>query len=194
MSALRVVTFAEATVPTDLRMQMMRLQDQAWPTDEPSDAGPWHDPALAPLSMLLVRDGDTVVAALDVLSKELEHAGERWSASGLAAVVTDEAERGRGHGHRLVQDARRHIETSGVDIGLFTCDAPLRAFYERAGWHHLPDTVLIGGTVDDPFASDQDGFDKVTLGGFFSERARSRREAFIGARIELYPGPIDRLW
>lgn len=194
MSTLRVTTFKEADVPGVLRVQMVRLQDRVWPGDEPSDGRPWHDPALAPLSMLLVRDDNTVLAALDILSKELEHAGERWSASGLAAVVTDEAERGRGHGSQLVGEAYKRIESSGVDIGLFTCDAPLQAFYERAGWEHLPNTVLIGGTPDDPFPSDQDGFDKVTLGSFFSERAQARRDAFVGARIELYPGPIDRLW
>jgi len=194
MRTLRVVTYREAGVPADLRAQMVALQDQAWPADEPSDGAPWHDPALAPLSMLLVRDDDTVLAALDILSKELVHAGERWATSGLAAVVTDEAEPGRGHGQRLVEEARRHIQASAVDVGLFTCDAPLKAFYERAGWECLPDTVLIGGTPEDPFPSDQDGFDKLTLGGFFSEHARARREAFLGARIKLYPGPIDRLW
>jgi hypothetical protein len=52
--------------------------------------------------------------------------------------------------------------------------------------------VVVGGTPEDPFPSD--AFDKVTLGGFFTERARARRDAFVGARIELYPGAIDRLW
>ena len=194
MSALRVVSFPEADVPPELRRQIVALQDQTWPPDEPGGDGPWHDPALAPLSMLLVDDDGRVLAGLDVLSKHLEHAGEGWSASGLSAVVTDPAERGHGHGSRLVREARRHIERSGVDIGLFTCDAPLVAFYERAGWEHLPGTVIIGGTPEAPFPSDGDGLDKVTVGGSFSERARARRSAFVGARIHLYPGDIDRLW
>ncbi len=193
MSELRILTFPEAEVRIELRAQMLALQDQAWPADGTSD-GPWHDPALAPVSILLVRNDEKVLAALDVLSKEIEHAGEQWSASGLAAVVTDQEERGHGYGGRLVSEARRSIEASGVDIGLFTCDVPLRGFYERAGWEFLPGTVLIGGTPDDPLPSDSDGFDKVALGGFFSERARARRRAFLEARIELYPGNIDRLW
>ena len=41
---------------------------------------------------------------------------------------------------------------------------------------------------------DGDGFDKVPLGAFLSERAQTQREAFVGARIGLYPGNIDRLW
>jgi GNAT superfamily N-acetyltransferase len=193
VSELRMMTFPEAEVPVELRGQMLALQDQAWPAVE-TIGGPWHDPALAPVSALLVRDDGKVLAALDVLSKEVEHAGDRWSASGLAAVVTDEAERGHGYGGRLVAEARRSIAASCVDIGLFTCDAPLLGFYERAGWEHLPGTVLIGGTPDDPFPSDGDGFDKATLGGFFSGRAQAQREAFFGVRIELYPGSIDRLW
>ena len=96
-----MMTFPEAEVPVELRGQMLALQDQAWPAVE-TTGGPWHDPALAPVSTLLVRDDGKVLAALDVLSKEVEHAGEWWSASGLAAVVTDEAERGRGYGGRLV--------------------------------------------------------------------------------------------
>jgi GNAT superfamily N-acetyltransferase len=144
--------------------------------------------------MLLVGADGRVLAALDILSKELEHAGERWSASGLAAVVTDPAERGRGFGRTLVAAARELVASSGVDLGLFTCDRDLRLFYERAGWEVLPGTVLVGGTEDAPFPSDDPGFDKVTVGGFFSARARAGREAFLGARIHLFPGTIDRLW
>jgi hypothetical protein len=31
-------------------------------------------------------------------------------------------------------------------------------------------------------------------GGFFTERARSNRADFIGARIEIYSGALDKLW
>lgn len=43
-----------------------------------------------------------------------------------------------------------------------------------------------------PFPSDQPGFDKVTLAAFFDPRVR--RSDFGHARIELYPGEIDKLW
>jgi aminoglycoside 2'-N-acetyltransferase I len=191
MTDLRVEVFPEAAVPRPLRLQMVALQDEAWPPERPSAPPPWHDPALNPMSMLLVR-GDRVLAALDILSKELAHAGERWAASGLSAVVTSGAERGLGHGTRLVAAARTQISANRVDVGLFTCDRRLLHFYERAGWEHLAGTALIGGTPDDPLPSDDLG--KVTMGAFVSERAQVRRDAFIGARIELYPGVIDRLW
>jgi aminoglycoside 2'-N-acetyltransferase I len=188
---MRIVSSPEAELPAKLRAQVLNLHHQAWPTDKPLELGPTHDPALQPVSMLLIDDG-RVVAALDILSKEITHRGQRFAASGLSTVVTDEALRGRGYGSQLVEAAYRVIETSGVDLGIFTCDAPLQAFYERAGWRVLPGTVLIGGTTDAPFPSDQ--FDKVTMGDFFSVRAQRAQDTFVGSRIALYPGEIDKLW
>jgi len=189
-----ILSWPEADVPADLRTQARALHDQAWP---PDPAGPerrsaaGHDPALRPLSLLLVAGG-RVLAALDILSKELEHAGERYAASGLSTVVTDESLRRRGYGRQLVRAGYETIAASGADLGIFTCNRPLAPFYEAAGWEILPGSVLVGGTPDEPFASDQ--WDSVTLAAFFSERARRRAGDFSGARIGLYPGTIDRLW
>jgi GNAT superfamily N-acetyltransferase len=188
---VQIVCVAERKVPRELRVEVLRLQRQAWPSDEPVEVGPVHDPLLKPLSMLLL-DGRRVCAALDILSKEIVVAGREWAASGLSTVVTDLELRGRGYGRRLVGAAREQIAGSGADVGLFTCDTPLRRFYERAGWELLPATVLVGGTESAPFPSDQ--FDKVTFGGFFTAAAAQARSAFIGSRIPLYPGLIDKLW
>jgi GNAT superfamily N-acetyltransferase len=189
--SMRIVAYPEAGVPLELRLQVVALQDEAWPGTAPSGPEPWHDPALSPLSMLLVRDR-VVLSALDILSKELEHAGHRFAASGLSAVVTGRANQGRGYGSRLVAAAREQIERSGSDLGIFTCDRHLQAFYERAGWEVLPGTVLVGGTREAPFPSDQ--FDKVTMARFFTPRASTLAGTFVGSRIPLYPGDIDKLW
>jgi aminoglycoside 2'-N-acetyltransferase I len=143
--------------------------------------------------MLLIED-DTVLASLDILFKEIAHAGRRYSACGLCTVVTRQELRGRGHGRRLVVAAREAIPALGVDLALFTCDRALQRFYECAGFELLAGAVLIGGTADEPFPSDQPGFDKVTLGAFLSPAARAGRASFEHARIELYPGEIDKLW
>jgi GNAT superfamily N-acetyltransferase len=188
---MRIVSFPAADVPRELRAQVHALQREAWPDYEPERDGPVHDPALRPLSMLLV-DGERVLSALDILSKPISHRGNGFDASGLSTVVTGKAHRGKGHGRRLVQAACGTIEASGADLGIFTCDSPLRAFYERAGWQVLPGTVLVGGTPEAPFPSDQ--FDKVTMARFFSPQARTLADTFVGCRIELYPGEIDKLW
>ncbi len=193
---MRVVSYPEAATPPELRVQVLALQHEAWPPEDSaavSETALTHDPSLDPLSMLLM-DNEIVVAALDVLTKELVHAGRRYRAGGLSTVVTRRGARGQGHGHRLVTAAREAMAASGLDLGLFTCDRPLQAFYERAGWLLLPGTVIIGGTRRSPFRSDQPGFDKVTLGAFFSARARTHRRDFHDSRIELYPGEIDKLW
>ena len=172
--------------------QIRALDEQAWPGfRETTDPAPRHDPELRPVSMALVAAG-RVLAALDILSKEIEHAGERYAASGLSTVVTDEAVRGRGHGRRLVSAAREAIEASGADLGIFTCDRPLGPFYESAGWTIVPGAVLVGGTPEAPFPSDQ--WDKVTLAAFFSAKARRGAPSFANSRIGLYPGAIDKLW
>jgi GNAT superfamily N-acetyltransferase len=190
---MHIVSFPEAEVPTDLRVQVLALHAQAWPdpgdgSDEPRVG---HDPALRPVSMLMVDDG-RVLAALDILSKDITHRGEGYAASGLSTVVTDHAHRRKGYGRHLVLAARDAIRDSGADLGLFTCDRPLQAFYESAGWRVLPGAVLVGGTPDAPFPSDQ--FDKVTLASFFSRKAQEHEEDFHQSRIELYPGNRDKLW
>ena len=129
---------------------------------------------------------------LDLLSKGIVHRGEVYTAGGLSAVVTDPAHRGCGFGRHLVKVAREEIGRRGADIGMFTCDPSLRRFYEKAGWRLLTGTVLIGGTPDNPLPSDREH--KITMGHFYSRRARNNAQAFIGARIALYPGEIDKLW
>lgn len=192
---VNIVVFREQDTPAELRAQVIAMQEAAWPTERQAGiaAGPTHDPALRPLSMLLV-EADEVLAALDILRKDLEHAGRRFTAGGLSTVVTRADARGRGHGGRLVAAAREVMAEDRLDLGLFTCDRPLRGFYERAGWRLLPGAVLIGGTPADPLPSDHPGFDKVVMADFFSAAAKAARESFNDCRIELYPGAIDRLW
>ena len=186
-----ILTFAQDELPAPLRAEVLALHEQAWPSLGQRPPGPLHDPRLDPVAMLLRADGH-VLAALHILSKDVEHGGERFAASGLSTVVTEEAQRGRGYGRRLVGAAREVIAASGADLGIFTCDRPLGPFYASAGWSILPGAVLVGGTPEEPFPSDQ--WDKVTLARFFSARARAAASQFAGARIGLYPGSIDKLW
>jgi aminoglycoside 2'-N-acetyltransferase I len=184
---VQLLCYPEPEVPEPLRQQVLLLRAQAWPPDGED----FHDPALQPLSMLLVEDGE-LRSALDVLSTNIVHRGSSYEVSGLATVVTDQAHRGAGYGRRLVAAAKALIAGSGADLGLFTCDRPLQPFYESAGWTALTDAVLVGGTREHPFPSDQ--FDKVTMAAFFSEPAMANAGQFEHCRIELYPGDIDKLW
>jgi aminoglycoside 2'-N-acetyltransferase I len=55
--------------------------------------------------MLLVDDG-LVLAAPDILFKEIVHSGRRWGAAELSTVVTGREIRGHGYGTGLVTAAR----------------------------------------------------------------------------------------
>lgn len=186
---MSIETFAEAELPEPLQYQLQALVQQSWPSAESGFAT--HDPALQPMTMLLIEEG-IVLSALTILSKDIEHLGNSYKASGLSTVVTAKTQRKQGHGHILVSAALAALAASDRDLAIFTCDRPLGAFYQRAGWSLLKDTVLIGGTPQEPLPSDQ--FDKVTLGSFFSAKAIAAATTFIGRRIELYPGLRDRLW
>ncbi|MGW2252123.1 GNAT family N-acetyltransferase [Kitasatospora sp. NPDC001660] len=190
---LRILTLPEGEVPAELKLRVAELQDLAWPGPPGPSTDPVHDPALRPLSVLML-DGSRVVAALDVLSKELVHAGRTYAASGLSTVVTDPACRGLGYGRRLVTAARATARERGADLGLFTCDRGLQGFYEGAGWEPLPGAVLVGGTAEEPFPSDREGFDKVTMAAFFTAHAVRHRADFPHSRVALHPGTIDKLW
>jgi len=54
---MRVVSYPEADLPEALRLQQAALQDQAWPSGPTTPPGLRHDPALHPVSLLLVDDG-----------------------------------------------------------------------------------------------------------------------------------------
>ena len=190
VSEALIASYEDAALPLDVRRQVDALEAQAWP-QSPAVPPHSHDPLLKPVAMVMLVDG-RVVSSLAILSKDIVHQGIRFAASGLSAVVTDQAVRKRGYGHSLVTAGKQAIRASGADLGIFTCDEPLLGFYESAGWELLPGTSLIGGTQQVPLPSDL--FGKVTVALFFTEHAQRHAASFVGARVELYPGEIDRLW
>ena len=191
---MQILSYPEKFTAPELLSQIQGMEQQAWPNQvDGCPAVPVHDPQLRPVLVMLVDDG-TVLASLAILSKEIVHAGQEYIVGGLRSVVTRAEMRGKGYGRRLVATARMMMIDRNFDIGLFTCDVPLQKFYESAGWTTLPGTVLIGGVLDDPFPSDQPGFEKVTMADFFSTAGQLGRASFYNARIGLYPGQIDKLW
>lgn len=188
---MEILIFPEAEVPAELRRQVLALQQLAWPGEEPTGLHAIHDPALAPLSLLLVENG-RVLSALDILSKPLSHSGATLQASGISCMVTQPEDRSRGLGRLLAASARETMQANGADLGIFTCDRPLRRFYQACGWNELPGAVLIGGTPAAPFPSSQ--FDKATMACFFSAEAKRLAASFEHCEIALYPGAIDKLW
>jgi GNAT superfamily N-acetyltransferase len=180
-----ILTFEQDAVPRALKAQVLAILEVAWPSgrgiEERLDR-PLHDPRSAPVCMLLV-DGDTVLAYLAIPSKVIQHADVTYRVAGLSSVATHPDHLRRGHGARLVVAARERIAASDADLGIFTCDAPLVAFYEACGWAHMPTTVVVGGTRAQPLRADELG--KQTLMGFFSDPADAHRADFADADVYL---------
>ncbi|MFD9457865.1 GNAT family N-acetyltransferase [Streptomyces sp. NPDC059985] len=187
---MRLLSYAEADLPEELARRIAALEATAWP-----GAAPGHDPALTPRALLLVGADGTVGASLALLYKEVPLAGRTCRAAGLSSVVTRPELRGRGLGGRLVVAARTALAADpAVDLALFSCDRSLVPFYGAAGFDALPGTVLVGGTPEDPLATDAPGFDKAVLAAFFTPDPDADRAALTGTRVPLHPGNTDRLW
>ena len=189
---MRIVSFPEADVPRELRVQVRALHDEAWPDYKAERDGPVHDPALRPLSMLLL-DGDRVLSALDILSKQIHHRGQRlrrqraehgrdrqgqprqgpWSPARAGCPRRDRGERRR----------PRHLHLRQPTAGV------LRARRLAAPPRHGARRRDTGGAVSQrPVRQGHHG------ALLLAARAQALADTFVGCRIELYPGEIDKLW
>ena len=187
-----IIACPEAELSDDLLRQTLDALRAEWPgafTVASAEQVELNDPALHAMIFSLLLDGK-LAGHVSVPRKTIEHRGEPYKAYALSGVLTVPAFRGKGYGEQVVRAATAFMEEDGADIGLFTCDPPLRAFYERSGWTLLEGASLVGGPRAKPFPSDTLG--KITFARFFSARAQARRNAFVGAaiRLELREGDL----
>lgn len=189
---IEVIVCLEEELPDDLRRQTVEALCEEWPgafSGGKADRTQLNDPALHAMIFSLVVDGQ-LASHLSVQRKTIEHRGESYKAHGLSGVLTVPAFRGKGYGEQIVRAATAFMKQDGADIGLFTCDPPLRTFYERCGWTLLEGASLVGGTRTKPFPSDTLG--KITFARFFSARVQAHRNDFVGAALwlELHEGDL----
>jgi len=190
---IEIIVCPEEELPGDLKRQILEALRAEWPrafSGAKAGREELNDPALHPAICALVVDGQ-LASHLSVPQKVIEHRGESYKAYGLSGVLTVPAFRGKGYGERVVRAATAFMEQDGADVGLFTCDPPLRTFYERCRWTVLEGAWLVGGTRARPFPSDT--LDKITFARFFSARAQVHEKDFVGAAIWLELGEGD-LW
>jgi aminoglycoside 2'-N-acetyltransferase I len=182
---IEVIICPEAELPEDLRAQTLNALRDEWPaafSGAQADRTQLNDPELhAMICSALV--GGQLASHVSVPRKTIAHRGKSYKAYGLSGVLTLPPFRGQGYGERVVRAATAFMEEDGADLGLFTCDPPLRSFYERCGWTVLEGASLVGGTRDKPFPSDTLG--KMSFARFFSARARAHEKDFAGAAIWL---------
>jgi GNAT superfamily N-acetyltransferase len=169
-----------------LRREIAWLQHRAAPELSPppgNSIAPEHDPALDALSFYLRLD-ERVVSYAAVVHVPIVHASEPYLVAGLSCVATDPAYQRRGLGSRVVAAATRAILDSTADIGLFTCDPPLVAFYARAGdWRPAPGIILLGNRLPGALSSTTLG--KAVLMRLVSARAQAAAASLETATISL---------
>jgi GNAT superfamily N-acetyltransferase len=140
--------------------------------------------------MLLVDDG-CVLAALDILSKDIAHRGQRCAASGVSSVVTDRIHRGKGYARRLVHAARREWAAGRVaDVEVVerlgrTAGGKMPSSSRIKNEAALPDGVALD-VLDRPVASSAG-----PLGVRVEQRA-GRRERLAGLQQRLQTGQDHR--
>ena len=190
---IEIIACLEAELSDDLKGQTLEALRAEWPaafSGAKAERIQLNDPALHAMIFSLVVDGQ-LASHLSVPRKSIAHRGESYKACGLSGVLTVPAFRGEGYGERTVRAATAFMEEDGADVGLFTCDPPLRMFYERGGWAVLEGASRVGGMRARPFPSDMLG--KITFARFFSARAQIHEKDFVGAAIWLELGEGD-LW
>ena len=179
----RLLTFASAELPADLRCQILSFMRVAW-WEGFTGALRRRDWIITeedhPVHLVLV-EGTILVAHLGVVWKNLDHAGTTYRTYGLTGVFTYPTFRREGHGARLVAAGTDYIRRSDADVGMFHCAPALRDFYARAGWIPIDGATTLIGRRDAP-----DVVDEVMMMQFLSERGRAGRADF--ARVPVFFG------
>jgi len=190
--AIHAIAYSRAGAP--LRRAIALLQYRVAPDAGPPPGDtipPEHDPLLEAMSFYLVADGRLVSYAA-VVHQQIAHGGDSLRLAGLSCVATDPDYQRRGLGARTVAAATRCIAHSDADIGIFTCDPPLAAFYARAGgWPAAPDVLLIGSRHTGALTSAALG--KVVLMRLLSAKAQAMAAALHQTTIDL-DLPVGQFW
>ncbi|CAM4272138.1 GNAT family N-acetyltransferase [Bacillus manliponensis] len=182
---MKILKMLQEECTIEIKEQIFSLMKEEWPEafEGLDEEILWPDSLeINPVSFVLILDG-IVMSHVAVVSKEIEHEGEKYTAYGLSEVMTNSLYRKRGYGLLLIQTAYSYIKQQGADVSIFTCDPHLVPFYKQGGWEQLQSACLVGGTRRKPFRSDS--LEKCTMVKFFSEKAQKNRDTFEEADIYL---------
>ncbi|WP_163979579.1 GNAT family N-acetyltransferase [Paenibacillus alvei] len=186
MLTITVLSINYNLAPATLRREIAVLLNRVWPEEDglPEDTIPTaHDEALNARSFYAYADGK-LVSYTGVITKAIEHKGERFVLSGLSCVATDPDYRGLGYGLKTAAAATRWMEQSGVDLGIFTCSPSLAEFYHRAGsWPAVSDVSLIGSRDEGALTSDS--LQVVVLMRLLSAKAIAHKKMLRHTTINL---------
>lgn len=187
-NALRIIKYSEECFSADIHAGILALEKRAWPAI-PASRYP-EDPALFVCAFVLLVE-DVVVSHAAIYQKEVQLAGEYYLAYGVGEVVCDERYRCKGYTTMLLRSVYDFIDMQQADLTIFTCSPARVALYTRIGWEWKKDAVLIGGSKQQPFRSDELGL--CVLMKLHSPRALENEAGFVKGQLYLSLGP-QRIW
>jgi GNAT superfamily N-acetyltransferase len=183
-----ILTYPTDQLPPIWHWQVLSFLRITWPEgfSGPLRQRTWITrPDDHPLSFLLV-ENNLLLGHVNVVWKQLAHAGDEFKAYGLTGVFTYPSARGQGYGLELVRHATSYIDSQDADVALFNCDPAVVPFYQRAGWAPLPDTTTWVGSEDA-----RERCDEMLMMRFISAKGQRCRPQF--ERGDLYFGS-DSTW
>lgn len=114
-------------------------------------------------------DNDKIVSHAAVISRTVDHAGERLKLAGLGGVFTDEHHRGKNLGKQIVESATRYIDNEGYDLSVLFCMPHLKKFYERLGWEVVPNENVL---VENKGEKNTVAKDEIVMARYVSKKAK----------------------
>lgn len=120
---VKFVEYSDDALPAGLKWQILSFLRIVFP-DGFVGADRYRDqitqPKYRPHHLLYVAN-DLVVSHVEVVHRQIEHAGATYRACAPTGVLTFPSFRREGWGGKLVRLAADRIEASGVDLGLICC-------------------------------------------------------------------------
>lgn len=168
--------YTSADYPADLKCQTLSFLRMEWPEGFVGDnrLRDWITQASDhPLHLVLVEAG-ILISHLNVVWKDLDHAGLTYKTYGLTGVFTYPAFRKQGYGSRLVASGTDSIRASDADIAMFHCDFHLRNFYAQHGWEPLDQARTYIGPPEAPVLVK----DEILMMQFLSTKGQQGRTTF----------------
>ena len=191
MSHLQILRYPQDISSALLGKQLLALENMAWSPD-PDDADVFPvEPDTYVTSFVLLSEDNTPLSHVAIRRAVLHHRAISYRVYGISEVITHPAHRRRGYAAQLLRQAAAWIPQQGADLCLFTCAPALVPLYSKNGWPPIPGACLVGGKRDKPFRSDS--LQLVTVGAFYSARARLHQQEFSHTDICLELGE-NQLW
>lgn len=123
-----------------------------------------------PVSFVLT-ENNLLISHVEVVWKELKHAGNTYKTYGLSGMFTYPSFRKQGYGQELVASAKKYIESQDGDIVLFT--SCVQGFYEKAGFLRLDKAKVLKGDPNNPETENESVFML-----FLSEKGKQGQKDF----------------